>query len=152
MSICTRARSSIGPRQATTWSRRGLSMPIEITETPDAVGTGMIRSSTWVGPRVGDAEHRGDRVAVDVGVDDADLEARAAIASARLTVTEDLPTPPLPLAIANTLVSEPGWAKGISRWAWPPRRFSCRPARCSAVITPSSRSTPVTPATPRRRR
>jgi hypothetical protein len=24
-------------------------MPIEITETPDDVGTGMIRSSTWVG-------------------------------------------------------------------------------------------------------
>ena len=44
-----------------------------------------------------------------------------AIASARLTVTDDLPTPPLPLAIAKTLVSEPGWANGISRWAWPPR-------------------------------
>ena len=49
-----------------------------------------------------------------------------AIARARLTVTEDLPTPPLPLAIAKTLVSEPGWAKGISRWAWPPRRVCCR--------------------------
>ena len=24
-------------------------MPMEITETPDAVGTGMMRSSTWVG-------------------------------------------------------------------------------------------------------
>jgi hypothetical protein len=24
-------------------------MPIEMTETPDGVGTGMIRSSTWVG-------------------------------------------------------------------------------------------------------
>ena len=24
-------------------------MPMEITETPDAVGTGMIMSSTWVG-------------------------------------------------------------------------------------------------------
>ena len=31
-----------------------------------------------------------------------------AIATARLTVTEDLPTPPLPEAIAKTLVSEPG--------------------------------------------
>ncbi len=30
-------------------------------------------------------------------------------------MTEDLPTPPLPLAIAYTLVSEPGWANGISR-------------------------------------
>ena len=44
----------------------------------------------------------------------------SAIASARLTVTEDLPTPPLPEAIAKTLVSEPGWANGISRCAWPP--------------------------------
>ena len=32
----------------------------------------------------------------------------AARAQARLTVTEDLPTPPLPLATAYTLVSEPG--------------------------------------------
>ena len=37
-----------------------------------------------------------------------------AMASARLTVTDDLPTPPLPLAIAKTLVSDPGWANGIS--------------------------------------
>ena len=46
-----------------------------MTLTPDGVGTGMIRSSTWVGPGVGDAEHGGDRVAVDVGVDDADPQA-----------------------------------------------------------------------------
>ena len=45
----------------------------------------------------------------------------AAIAAARLTVTEDLPTPPLPEATAYTRVSEPGWANGISRSAWPPR-------------------------------
>src|SRR6478735_390296 len=70
-----------------------------------------------------------------------------AIASARLTVTEDLPTPPLPLAIANTFVRLPGWENGISRWAWPARRVSCSPERCSAVITPSWRSTPVTPGT-----
>ena len=66
---------------------------------------------------------------------------------ARFTVTEDLPTPPLPLAIANTLVSEPGWENGISRCAWPPRRVSWRPERWSAVITPRVRSTAVTPAT-----
>ena len=75
------------------------------------------------------------------------LRSWAAIASARLTVTDDLPTPPLPLAIAKTLVSEPGCAKGISRCAWPPRSVSCSPERCSAVITPSVRSTPVTPST-----
>ena len=67
---------------------------------------------------------------------------------ARLTVTEDLPTPPLPLATANTLVSDPGWANGISRCACPPRSVSWSPARCSAVITPSSRLTALTPATP----
>ena len=36
---------------------------------------------------------------------------------ARLTVTEDLPTPPLPEATAITVVREPGWANGISRSA-----------------------------------
>ena len=40
---------------------------------------------------------------------------RAAIATARFTVTDDLPTPPLPEATQYTRVSEPGWANGISR-------------------------------------
>jgi hypothetical protein len=71
------------------------------------------------------------------------------MASARLTVTDDLPTPPLPEAIANTLVSEPGWAKVMSRWVFPSLRSSLRPARCSALITPSVRSTSVTPGTAR---
>ena len=39
---------------------------------------------------------------------------RAAIAAARLTVTLDLPTPPLPDATAYTRVSEPGWANGMT--------------------------------------
>ena len=30
-------------------------------------------------------------------------------------MTEDLPTPPLPEAIAKILVVDPGWVKGISR-------------------------------------
>ena len=42
-------------------------------------------------------------------------------------MTDDLPTPPLPEAIAKTLVSEPGWANGISRWAWPPRSGLLQP-------------------------
>ena len=71
------------------------------------------------------------------------------MASARLTVTEDLPTPPLPEAIANTLVSEPGWANWISRCALPSLRTSLSPARCSGVITPSVSSTSVTPGTAR---
>ncbi len=45
----------------------------------------------------------------------------AASAAARFTVTDDLPTPPLPLTIAYTLVSEDGWANGITRSGAPPR-------------------------------
>ena len=71
------------------------------------------------------------------------------MASARLTVTEDLPTPPLPEAIAKTLVSEPGWANGISRWALPSLSSSLSPPRCSALMTPRVRSTSVTPGTAR---
>jgi hypothetical protein len=70
----------------------------------------------------------------------------AAIATARFTVTEDLPTPPLPDAIANTLVSESARENGISFSATPPRSCVCRAARCSVDITPSSTSTPVTPS------
>jgi hypothetical protein len=58
-----------------------------------------------------------------------------------LTVTDDLPTPPLPEAIANTLVSESGRENGISFSATPPRSCVCRAARCSADITPRSIST-----------
>ena len=36
------------------------------------------------------------------------LSPRAAAATAKLTVTEDLPTPPLPDAIPKTLVSDSG--------------------------------------------
>ena len=39
---------------------------------------------------------------------------RPASAAARFTVTDDLPTPPLPEATAYTRVSDPGWANGIS--------------------------------------
>src|SRR5205807_31727 len=45
----------------------------------------------------------------------------AARAAARFTVTDDLPTPPLPLATAYTRVSEDGWANGICGSARPPR-------------------------------
>ena len=51
------------------------------------------------------AEHMGDRVAVDVGVEHADAcSPRAANAAARFAVSVDLPTPPLPEAIASTRV------------------------------------------------
>src|SRR5213595_3622627 len=44
---------------------------------------------------------------------------RAARAAARLTVTLDLPTPPLPLATAYTRVLASGWANGITGSAAP---------------------------------
>ena len=46
---------------------------------------------------------------------------RRARATARLVVTEDLPTPPLPEATSSTRVGLPGSAKGIARpsaWPW----------------------------------
>ncbi len=53
---------------------------------------------------------------------------RAARATARLVVTLDLPTPPLPDEISSGRVLEPGWANGIARpsawpcgWPWPGR-------------------------------
>ena len=69
---CCSARCSIGPRH-TTGALPGVNMPIEMTFTPCADG-GMIMFSTWVGRAV-DAQHARHRVAVDVGVDHADLEA-----------------------------------------------------------------------------
>src|SRR5262249_39383020 len=71
----------------------------------------------------------------------------AASAAARLTVTDDLPTPPLPLAPANTWVSDDGWANGISRSTRPPRSWVCSSRRCSSLITSRSTATAVTPGT-----
>ena len=63
------------------------------------------RRAPWPCEPAVDAEHAGDREAPDVGVEHADREARvAASAAARLTVTDDLPTPPLPEAIVMTWV------------------------------------------------
>src|SRR6266550_668667 len=70
-----------------------------------------------------------------------------ASAAARLTVTDDLPTPPLPLATAYTWVSDDGWANGISRSTRPPRSRVCSSRRCSSLITSRSTATPVTPGT-----
>src|SRR5256885_2537912 len=71
----------------------------------------------------------------------------AASAAARLTVTDDLPTPPLPLATANTRVSDDGWANGISRSWRPPRSWVCSSRRCSSLITSSCTATADTPGT-----
>ena len=72
----------------------------------------------------------------------------AARPAARLTVTEDLPTPPLPEATASTLVVESSPQKVIffCCWAAPgPRRRVTMAWRWSSVITPRSTLTPVTP-------
>ena len=61
-------------RATTTGALPGLNMPIEMTDTPWA-GGGMIMSSTWVGRCRSTPSMRGHRVAVDVGVDDADPQA-----------------------------------------------------------------------------
>src|SRR6266480_2581744 len=71
----------------------------------------------------------------------------AASAAARLTVTDDLPTPPLPLATANTRVSDDGWANGISRSWRPPRSWVCSSRRCCSLITSSCTATAATPGT-----
>ena len=52
-------------------------------------------------------EHLGLRRAVDVGVEDADPEPRLRRATARLAVTVDFPTPPLPEAIATMWAMSP---------------------------------------------
>ena len=67
--------------------------------------------------------------------------------AARLAVTDDLPTPPLPDATAYTRVSEPARAKGTSRSATPPRSLVFSSPRCSSLMTPSVTVTPVTPST-----
>ena len=72
---------------------------------------------------------------------------RAAIAAARFTVTDDLPTPPLPDAMQYTLVSEPGWANGITGSAASPRSPRRSSARCSSLITSSSTRTALIPGT-----
>src|ERR671916_3065082 len=71
-----------------------------------------------------------------------------ASAAARFTVTDDLPTPPLPEATAYTRVSEPGWANGMTgSGASVPRTVLRSSARCSSFITSSPTWTDVTPGT-----
>ena len=72
---------------------------------------------------------------------------RAASAAARLTVTLDLPTPPLPEATAYTRVSDPGWAKGITGSRESPRNCLRSSARCSSFITSRVTVTAPVPGT-----
>ena len=104
------------------------------------------------------AEHARDRVAVDVGVDDADRVAALRERDREVVVTLDLPTPPLPDEMSSGRVFEPVSAKGIRRpSAWPcacavPALAPGSPcsrirsaSRSSSVITVKSRFTLRTP-------
>ena len=70
---------------------------------------------------------------------------RWAIATARLAVRDDFPTPPLPEAMAMIRVVLPGRLNGISLVG--PCNCSLRTLRCSSLITSSSTVTSVTPGT-----
>src|SRR6266516_7847475 len=71
----------------------------------------------------------------------------AASAAARLTVTDDLPTPPLPEATASTRVVDDSPQKVIffCCCSWPPRRRVTRAPRCSSVMVPILTATCSTP-------
>ena len=71
----------------------------------------------------------------------------AAIATARFAVSDDLPTPPLPDAIAYTFVSEPGCENGMTGSPSPPRSCFLSRTRCSGLMTPISTDTDATPST-----
>src|ERR1700736_1554641 len=72
---------------------------------------------------------------------------RQAIAAARLTVTLDLPTPPLPDATAYTRVSDPGWANGMTGSRASPRSILRSSVRCSSFITSRLTLTAPVPGT-----
>src|SRR5947207_2949955 len=69
------------------------------------------------------------------------------IAVARLTVSDDLPTPPFPDATAITRVVGSSWI-ALSSAGRPPRSFDVSAARSSGVITSKSRRTDPTPSSP----
>ena len=73
---------------------------------------------------------------------------RAASAAARLTVTEDFPTPPLPLATARTRVVAETSVGAASSRAWK-RARDIAAAFCSWFISAYSTDTSDTPRSPR---
>ena len=94
---CSSALCSMGPRQATGWLP-ATNIPIEMTFTPWATG-GRIISSIRVGAWVMPISPGTEKPYTSAST----MPTRrpfAASAQARFTVTEDFPTPPLPLATA----------------------------------------------------
>ena len=103
--------------------------PIDRQRTPWATG-GTTRSPMIDGV-ASTPEHPGHREPVDVGVEDPDVVCpRAARATARFTVTDDLPTPPLPDEIASTRVVD----RGHERLGDPPRGRGARPWPCAVAV------------------
>jgi hypothetical protein len=115
-------------------------MPIEITETPDGVGTAVLDASHLSGPSR-DAEHRGDRVAVDVGVEDADRA--ASLGQREREVDRDRRLADAALAAGDRehlgQRTRLGERDLLGRLAAAEVRLE--PARCSAVIAPRVIST-----------
>ncbi|CNU89097.1 Uncharacterised protein [Mycobacterium tuberculosis] len=118
---------------------------IEMTFTWWAIG-GRIIDSTWVGRSV---------VPIIRGIEWPWISAsstpidrpRTAIAAARLTVTVDFPTPPLPEATAYTRVKESGCANGMTGSRVSPRNCLRSSVRCSSLITSKLTRTAEVPGT-----
>ena len=104
---------SIGPRQITAWFS-GTKKPIEISRTPWASG-GMIALSSSSSGGASIPSIRGIEKPQTSASSAATSLPRWARAIARLVVTEDFPTPPLPEAIASTRVEacEKGFSPGM---------------------------------------
>ena len=117
---CSSALCSIGPRQMTGLSSSA-KKPIEMQRTPLASGGTSIWSMTIGGcctPSI-----RGIEKPHTSASTTATPLPRWARATARLVVTDDLPTPPLPDAMSSTRVLRSGSANGMARpsawpWAW----------------------------------
>ena len=154
---CSSALCSIGPRQMTGWSSLA-KKPIEMQRTPPApVGGTSIESITAGGcwtPSMRGMEKPHTSASIT-----ATFWPRWARATARLVVTDDLPTPPLPDAMSSTRVCARRVGEGdlaalgvaVGRLAarggatGRPAASPARAARCSSVITPKERSTDATP-------
>ena len=114
---CSSALWSIGPRQMTAWSSRAKN-PMEMQRTPCTSGGTSISSMT-VGGR-STPSMRGMEKPHTSASSTATERPRFARATARLTVVDDLPTPPLPEAMRSTRVRLAGSANGMARPSeWP---------------------------------
>ena len=108
---CSRALCSMGPLQMTGWSSP-TKKPMEMQATPWATG-GTMRSSITTGVS-SSPSMRGTEKPYTSASSTPTWWPRRAKATATFTVTEDLPTPPLPEETPTTLVRAPGRLKGFS--------------------------------------